>query len=250
MIDGGSGLRRYGEALLVGPCGMGKGEVHIFMTHFHWDHVIGLPFFAPILIPGNKIHFYAVQDDLEDRVRTMFYKPHFPISFEQLAAQVIFNQLEPRKHFVIGDMSITPYQLDHPDPCWGYRIESGGKVISHCVDTEGVRVSRKDLGKDLPLYQNVDLLIYDAQYMFSESTERVDWGHASGPIGIDIAMREKVKKLWFIHHDTSASDEKIATAENQTRLYYESCMRMAREQNIDVHEVDWCFAYEGMVFEI
>lgn len=250
VIDGGSGIRRYGEALLLGPCGMGKGEVHIFMTHFHWDHMIGLPFFVPIFIPGNKIHFYAVQDDLEDRVRAMFYKPHFPVPFERLGAQVIFHKLEPREPRVLNDLSITPYRLDHPDPCWGFRCESGGKAFSHCVDTEGTRVSQKDLDKDLPLYQNSDLVIYDAQYSFLEAAEKIDWGHASGPIGIDIGMREKIKKMLFIHHDPAASDEKIKSAEDQTRAYYESCLRMAKDQGVELHKLDWCFAHEGMVVEL
>ncbi|MCB0365163.1 MAG: MBL fold metallo-hydrolase [Bdellovibrionales bacterium] len=250
VIDGGSGIRRYGEALLVGPCGMGKGEVHIFMTHFHWDHMIGLPFFVPIFIPGNIIHFYAVQDDLEDRVRAMFCKPHFPVPFERLGAQVLFHKLEPRQPRKMEDLTITPYQLDHPDPCWGFRCESGGKVFSHCVDTEGTRVSQKDLDKDLPLYTNADLAIYDAQYSFLEAAEKIDWGHASGPIGIDIAMREKIKEILFIHHDPAASDEKVQRAEDQTRAYYDSCVRMAKDQGIEVHEFKWCFAREGLVVEL
>lgn len=250
VIDGGSGIRRYGESLMMGPCGLGKGEVHIFMTHFHWDHLIGLPFFVPIFIPGNRIHFYAVQEDLEDRVRGMFCKPHFPVSFEQLGAQISFHRLKPRAPFVLHDIEVAPYQLDHPDPCWGYRCESGGKVFSHCVDTEGTRVSRKDLGQDLPLYEDVDLLIYDAQYTFLEAAEKINWGHASAPIGIDIGMRERVKKMVFIHHDPAATDEKIQKVEQQTRSYHESAIRMAKEQRLDSNKLEWCFGVEGMVFEI
>ncbi|MCB0386595.1 MAG: MBL fold metallo-hydrolase, partial [Bdellovibrionales bacterium] len=159
-------------------------------------------------------------------------------------------KLEPRQARSFGDLKITPYQLDHPDPCWGFRCESGGKVFSHCVDTEGTRVSQKDLDKDLPLYQNADLVIYDAQYSFLEAAEKIDWGHASGPIGIDIAMREKIKQILFIHHDPSASDEKVQRAEDQTRAYYDSCVRMAKDQGLEVHEFDWCFAAEGMVVEL
>lgn len=250
VIDGGSGIRRYGESLLLGPCGLGKGEVHIFMTHFHWDHMIGLPFFVPIFIPGNKIHFYAVQEDLEDRVRAMFCKPYFPVPFERLGASVVFHKLEPRTAFHLKDLTITPYQLDHPDPCWGYRCESGGKSYSHCVDTEGIRVSRKDLDLDLALYTNADLLVYDAQYSFVEAAEKIDWGHASAPIGIDIGLRERVKKMVFIHHDPAASDEKIERAEMQTRAYYESCMRMAKDQGMEIGTMEWCFGFEGMVFEL
>ncbi len=250
IIDCGSGIRRYGDSLMGGPCSLGRGEVHILLTHFHWDHLLGLPFFVPIFIPGNKIHFYAVQEDLEERIRSMFCKPNFPVPFERLGSQIHFHPLAAREPFVLGDLTLTPYQLDHPDPCWGFRFESGGKVFSHCVDTEGIRMSRQDLGPDLPLYSETDLLIFDAQYSFLEASEKVDWGHASAPIGIDLGIREKVKKMVFIHHDPSASDEKIQMIEQQTRDYHQSCLRMAQEQKRELHSLEWCFGREGMVFEL
>jgi phosphoribosyl 1,2-cyclic phosphodiesterase len=97
VIDGGSGIRRYGESLLMGPCGLGKGEVHIFMTHFHWDHLIGLPFFTPIFIGGNKIHLYAVQPELPDVFKTLFKKPYFPVPLEKLGAELHYHLLEPQQ---------------------------------------------------------------------------------------------------------------------------------------------------------
>jgi phosphoribosyl 1,2-cyclic phosphodiesterase len=250
IIDGGSGIRRLGEQLALGPCGMGKGELDIFMTHFHWDHLIGLPFFIPVFVRGNKINIYSVQEDAEKSFRLLFQKPNFPVAYEHLGAQFVFHTLTPRVARVFKDMTITPYQLDHPDPCWGYRIESGGKVFAYCVDTEGTRVSRKDLGLDLPLYQGVDTMVFDAQYTFLEAAERVDWGHSSAPIGIDIAMREGIKRVFFVHHDPSAHDEKIASAEAQTLDYYEARVKSAQAQGRPVAQVQWEFAREGTVIDI
>lgn len=250
IIDAGSGLRRLGDQLLLGPCGLGRGEVHIFFTHFHWDHLIGLPFFTPIFIRGNKIHFYSVQEDLEENVRGMFSKPRFPVPFEQLGAEVHFHRLKSRESFVMADLKISPYQLDHPDPCWGFRIENGGRVFSHCVDSECTRMSAVELGPDLPLYQNVDLMIFDAQYSFLEATERINWGHSSAPIGLDLALRERVKRILFIHHDPAATDAKIARIEEQTKEYYDSIQRAARKSHEPEFQVQWEFAREGMVIEV
>lgn len=250
IIDGGSGIRRLGEQLMLGACGMGRGEVHILMTHFHWDHLIGLPFFVPMFIPGNTIHFYGVQDDLEENIRAMFTKPRFPVPFEALGSRIVFHKLSPRMAVDFGDMRVTPYQLDHPDPCWGYRFEHENKVFSYCVDSECTRMSAKDLGPDLPLYQGVDVMIFDAQYTFIEATEKINWGHSSGPIGVDLAVREKVKRLYFIHHDPAASDQKILKAEQQTRDYYNSLRKQAEVYKEPFHEVDWCFAREGMVIDV
>ena len=250
VIDGGSGLRLLGYELMNGPCAKGQGEVHIFFTHFHWDHLIGLPFFTPIFIPGNKIHVYSPQPELADVFKTLFRKPFFPVSLESLGAVIQHHYLEPRKPFKIGDMTITPYQLDHPDPCWGYKIQSGGKTYSHCVDTECTRVSREQLGLDLPLYQGVDLMIFDAQYTLMETLEKVNWGHAAATFGLDIAMREGVKQVLFMHHDPASSDEKIAAAEAQARRYYDGQMKVSRRNHLDAHEVQWGYIHDGMIIDV
>lgn len=250
IVDGGSGIRKLGEVLMCGPCGLGRGEVHLLMTHFHWDHLIGLPFFVPLFIPGNKIHIYSVQDNAEDSIRTLFKKPNFPVPYEALGAEFIYHILEPRKTVEFKDLSVTPYQLDHPDPCWGYKFEHNNKAFSYCVDTEGTRVSAKELGDDLALYQNIDVMVFDAQYTFLEATEKVNWGHSSAPIGLDIAMREGIKRVYFVHHDPAASDEKIMIAEKQTRDYYQTRIKALKQQNIQFKEVDWEFAIEGTEFEL
>ena len=180
----------------------------------------------------------------------MFRKPNFPVPFESLASEITFTQIKPHKPLKMGGITVTPYQLDHPDPCWGYRFEHKNKVFSYCVDTEGIRVTPKDLAEDLPLYQGVDVMVFDAQYTFLEATERIDWGHASAPIGLDIAMREGIKRAFFVHHDPVSSDEKVAFAEQQTRDYYVHCLKTAKRLNKPLHEVDWVFAHEGMVIDV
>ncbi|OFZ82972.1 MAG: MBL fold metallo-hydrolase [Bdellovibrionales bacterium RIFOXYD1_FULL_53_11] len=250
IVDGGSGIRRLGYDLLRGPCGKGAGEVHILFTHFHWDHLIGVPFFVPVFIPGNVIHVYAVQDGVESVFRTLFKKPFFPVEYEMLGARFVYHKLEPRKPVKFGLLTVTPYQLDHPDPCWGFKFECGGKVFSHCVDTECTRVTRDQLGLDLPLYQGVDLMTFDAQYTLMETIEKMNWGHAAASLGLDIAMREGVKKVVFMHHDPASSDEKIAAAELQARQYYKGQLKNAKRAGLQAQEVDWCFGKEDMEFEL
>jgi len=250
IVDGGSGIRRLGEQLMLGAAGLGRAKISIIMTHFHWDHLIGLPFFIPIFIPGNEIHFYAVQEDLEERIRAVFKKPNFPVPFEGLASKVFFHKLEPRQVAQFGDISVTPYLLDHPDPCWGLRIESEGKSLAYCVDTECTRTSQKELGEDLPLYTNATAMVFDAQYSFVESTEKVDWGHASAPLGIDLAMRENIQRLYFVHHDPAASDEKIVKFQDQTNEYVEHLIKAAKRRGEKLPDLEWSFAPEGITIEL
>lgn len=250
FIDGGSGLRLAGDHLMFGPSTLGGAEVHILMTHFHWDHLIGLPFFSPIFVPGNQIHFYAVQEDLEDNIRRIFQKPNFPVPFQELGAKLHFHSLKPRVPVSFEGIQVTPYQLDHPDPCWGYRFDYQGKSYAHCVDGEFRRASRKELGPDLPMYTNADVMLFDAQYSFLEASERINWGHASAPIGVDLAIREGIKKVLFVHHDPASTDEKIAQVEAQTVEYVRAAEKTALNLGKSLPKVEWCFAWEGMVCDI
>jgi phosphoribosyl 1,2-cyclic phosphodiesterase len=246
IIDAGSGLRELGLAGLSGPLGRGQGEVHLLFTHFHWDHLIGLPFFIPIFVPGNTIHMYAVQPELEMIVRRVFERPFFPVEFSQLGAKLVFHPLVPRRKIKIQNFEVTPYELDHPDPCWGYRIERSGKAYAHCVDTECTRQTREELGPDLPLYEKADLMFFDAQYTLTEVVDKANWGHAVAGFGIDIALREKIKKILFAHHDPFATFDKIAAAEAQARAYYESRLVQLREAGEKPQPVGFSFAVEGM----
>ncbi len=244
IIDGGSGLRLKGNELMAGPCGRGQGEVHIYMTHFHWDHVMGIPFFVPIFIPGNQIHFYGVDPKLEEVIKLAFTKPYFPVPFSALASKIHFHQLSPRQSTLIQGFEVTPYKLDHPDPCWGAKISHGGKNYAHVVDNEAKRVSVKDLGEDLPLYQNIDLMYFDAQYGFDDLLKKIDWGHSSSFIGMDLAFREKIKKVVFTHHDPMASDEQIIKMMRSNNEYYK--MQKPTYKN----DFEWCFAYDGLEIDI
>lgn len=250
IFDGGTGLRHLSEEMMKGPAGKGKADIHIFMTHFHWDHMLGIPFFAPHFIKGNNIHYYAVQDDLEAMVKIKFTKPMFPVAYEHLPCKIHYHKLEPRKPVTIGDVEITPYQLDHPDPCWGFRVETHGKVYAHCVDTEGTRTSRESLGPDLPLYQGVDLMFFDAQYTLPELAEKANWGHSAAQLGLDIAFRENIKSVLFAHHDPGANTDQIFELRNQTREYYDWKMKTSGANNIKLPTVKWKYAYEGLVIDL
>lgn len=250
IIDGGSGIRNLSEKIMSGTTGRSKGPFHIFMTHFHWDHVIGLPFFTPHFIPGCEVHYYAVQPELEKLIRGIFVRPYFPVPFEALKAKVFFHVLEPRKPMKLEDFTITPYKLDHPDPCWGFKVEAGGKTYSHCVDTEGTRVTREELGEDLPLYQNVDLMYFDAQYTLPELAEKANWGHSAAQVGLDIALREGIKKILFAHHDPGARIEHVLELKRQTREYYESREQFASQNKDTLPKVAWDFAHEGLEIKL
>lgn len=248
IIDAGSGIRPFCEALSKNE--PDTNEFHLYLTHFHWDHLIGLPFFIPLYKKDTTVHFYGVHEDLEDNIRRLFRRPNFPVAFENLPAKLVFHRLVPRQMFQLGQLELTPYKLDHPDPSWGLKIAADGQQMAYCVDSEFTRTTREDLGPDLPLYQNLDLMIFDAQYTFEEAIEKINWGHSSGPIGLDLALREGVRRVVFIHHDPSASDETIRQAEQQTLLYYEQQMKILKRQGLNPKDIEWSFGREGLEIQL
>lgn len=215
LVDMGSGLRQAGPRLAKNT-----NEFHIFMTHMHWDHLIGLNFFAPIFTPGNKLNFYHVHKNAPESVRMMFNGVNFPVKWEQLQAQIEFKQLRLYTPTVFDNgMQVTPFALDHPGGSFGYRFDAAGKSLVVGFDGEYTRISREELGKDLPYYQNLDLLVFDAQYELEELADKNDWGHSSAPIGIDLALREGIKNLVLIHHDPWASDDRLRKSLAKAQQY-------------------------------
>lgn len=243
IIDAGTGIRHTLGPIMKKLKAQKSLDIHLYFTHFHWDHILGLPFFSPIYIPGAHLHFYSVQEEMEEVVRTLFKKPFFPVPFGELKSTLSFHQLRPRTAHLIGDMEVTPYLLDHPDVCWGAKITHENKSYAHCVDTEGVRLSAGDLGPDLPLYQNVDLMVYDAQYSIAEAREKVNWGHSSAQRGFEVALREKIKKVVFVHHDPFASDEDISHTVNEAIGYFEQGPH-------DLSALNWEIGHEGMSIKL
>ena len=205
FVDMGSGLREAGTEHMAN----GRKEFHIFLTHMHWDHIMGMPFFVPIHVPGHTIKIYHVHRNAPEHVKINFNGINFPLTWDQLGGNVEFVQMKLYEPLRIGNTSITAFVLDHPGGSFGFRFDSEGKSSAIGVDSEFKRISQSELGKDLAYYQNLDLLVFDAQYEIAELASRFDWGHCSPNIGVDLAIREKIKNLVFTHHDPWAEPEKL-----------------------------------------
>lgn len=238
IIDGGSGLKSKSDRSDY----RGSKEFHILLTHFHFDHILGLPFFSPHFIPGYKINYYSVDPDAEKIIRGQFCKPTFPVSFENLQADISFHRLRAYENNEVNGFSVTPYQTDHPDTCYGFRIEKNGKVYAHAVDNEAVRITREQLGRDAGLYENADLLYFDSQYEEEDMSQKKGWGHGTSNRGFEICSIYRVKQILLAHHDPAFS---IEDSHRQKKKAVETYQKQYSHLNLK-----WDFAYEGQVVEI
>ena len=213
ILDAGTGLRMLGnERMQHGP-----RHSTILLSHLHWDHTCGLPFFTPIYVPGHRVEIATGPNGvmpLEAAVREMFRAPFFPIGFDDLGGQVTTRELRATDHFTIGDITVTMARLNHPDPVYGYRLEHGGQSIVYATDTEHFSVVDPTLKK---LAAGADILIYDAQYTPEEYPTKVGWGHSTWEAGAELARAAGVPQLVLFHHDPGRTDAQLEVIERAAR---------------------------------
>jgi len=198
IMDAGTGLRSLGIDLMQRASG-NPVTAHIFLSHTHWDHICGLPFFAPAFVPTNSVTVYGSHPDLEHRLRHQQDYKFFPVP---LAPAFTFKQLDRQEGlttaaFDIGPVAVETIPLNHPGGCYGYRVTHGGKTVVFATDSEYKDPSSEVLKPYVDFFKNADAVIFDAQYSLEENVEKEDWGHSNMFTGIDMAVEAGVKKLLF-----------------------------------------------------
>jgi phosphoribosyl 1,2-cyclic phosphodiesterase len=219
VIDAGSGVRGLNRSLLENPAKEDL-QFHILMTHFHWDHIQGLPFFAPLFSPACGVTFYSgkAPEILRQILDLQMSDPYFP-ALGSVAAAREFVEIgnQPFRH---GHITIHPFPLNHPQGAWGYRMESGGAVIVHASDLEHGHPKLDSVLREYA--QNADVLIYDAQYTGEEYESRKGWGHSTWLEATRVARDAGVKHLILFHHDPLRDDDALRCIVNQARRNFEN----------------------------
>ncbi len=206
ILDCGTGLRGLGNSLFREFQGQ-PIRAYIFLTHFHWDHVQGIPFFVPLYQEGNLFLFHSVRrlpNELQAAVERQMINPYFPAEMRALASTRYFHNFDFEPINVNGAM-ITPAPLFHPQDCVGYRVEADGAVFVLATDTEpGSPMHDRSVRE---LAQGADVLVYDSQYTPEQlQMEKKGWGHSSWLEGTRIARECNVKKLVLFHYDPDHDD--------------------------------------------
>eukprot|EP00899_Mesostigma_viride_P008600 jgi/Mesvir1/17741/Mv05597-RA.1 len=195
-------------------------NAHILITHTHWDHIQGLPFFTPLFIPGNNVQIYGphgLSAGLRDALCGQMQYTYFPISMEAFASVVEFHDLS-EETFSIGDITITTLYMNHPAITLGYRIAADGATVVYCTDHEPHCRTLADGGRPAPssaddrhcaFMRGADLLIHDCQYTACEYPQKVGWGHSTLEYVVDMATHAQVRQVALFHHDPNRSDAEV-----------------------------------------
>jgi len=231
ICDGGTGIIPLGNAL------MAQNEIReltIILTHYHWDHISGLPFFVPAFVPGWKIHFFGPGNcpkEIEARIAGQMQTPYFPVEIETWLADIHYLTLDEEHQLSRLPFTIYPFYVHHPGSTFGYRIEVNGKVIVYVSDNElafidqtlaqrqsemdtqemmlinqMVREERENAQKNI---RDADIFIHDAQYTAEDYDKKRGWGHSCYLETVDFARDAGVKGLYLFHVDPNYNDTKI-----------------------------------------
>lgn len=232
ILDAGTGLYNLG-GYLVRKGGAVSGD--IFITHTHWDHIQGFPFFAPAFVKGNRFTIYGqgkMNLNIANLMRGQMMHPHFPVTLDQMSADIEFCDIGSGEELDLGDgITVKTAHNNHPNGSLSYRLEHGGRACCYVTDTEHYSCVDPNLKN---LVRGADLVIYDTNFTDEEyagcegSPARVGWGHSTWQEGIKLVQAAGAKKLVLFHHAIYRTDRDMDEIERLAQERYRDCVA-ARE---------------------
>ncbi|MEI6873217.1 MAG: response regulator [Verrucomicrobiota bacterium] len=232
IIDAGSGIRELGQSILA----LGPRRLHILITHTHWDHIQGFPFFAPAYIPGYELFFYGAtgfKKDLNQVFRGQLDSDYFPVQFDDMRAKIEFRPLEPV--LTINGFDITWEYTHHPAATVAYKFKRAGRTLAYVSDNEflygylgkphGLTPEGTEVETHRPLVEfltDVNVLVAEAQYLNSEYATKIGWGHSSLSNGCALASLSNIRRWIITHHDPAHDDDLLDEKLNLTREIFDS----------------------------
>lgn len=209
MLDIGTGLRFWGDTFAAAA----TVDANVLVTHLHWDHIQGLPFFTPGHRAGSKLHIFGPRQDdgrsLRDAVNSFLCPPYFPVGLGDLAGSFTFEELgeESRR---VDEFDVTSRFVAHIGPTLGYRIAAAGGSLAYVSDHQQPTLDVTAVDRSvLELVAGVDVLVHDAQFTPSQFSLKRDWGHCTIDYAIEMAAAARVGTLVLFHHDPSHDDDAL-----------------------------------------
>jgi phosphoribosyl 1,2-cyclic phosphodiesterase len=241
ILDCGTGIRMLGNHLTDSQGGQGI-EAHILVTHYHWDHIQGIPFFRPFFESQNRFQFYSFQskylgpNSLQQVFEAQLSSPYFPVDVTMMTATREFHEVAAGQTWEVNGTKITAQALHHPQGCLGYRLDTTAGSVVYATDNEpGAAECDRNL---LQLAQDADVLVYDAQYSPEQlASERRGWGHSSWLEGVKIARAAKVRNLILFHHDPDSPDKTVDGFLSAARQEFPATWAAAEGMSITLSEL-------------
>ena len=242
ICDAGSGIRDLGRKLVMKGADMPK-EIHLLMSHLHWDHIQGFPFFIPAYIQGVTINIYGCHHNIEKTFVAQQENPTFPVALRDMGSQINFHHLSCEEEYEIGNLNISLIEQPHPGTSYGFRFRQNEKTVVYSTDAEHGDNSQSADYPYLKFINGADVLIFDAQFNLADHLfTKQNWGHSSNLTGVELAVRGTVKKLVLFHGEHTFGDHELQKFLNDTKRY--------QEIYDESYELDIMIAYDGLELEV
>ena len=247
LCDAGSGLRDFGNTHVKTGGLKDPACFHIFISHLHWDHLQGFPFFVPAYVPGNQVKIYGCHEELERSFVAQMDYPSFPLPLKELRGDISFSVLTPGEEYDIAGFKVKAALQNHPGKSYGYSFAKGRKKVVYSTDSEHNQDTEGDVGFFHEFFAKADLLIFDAQYVFREAIDtKLNWGHSSNIVGVELAAGAQVKHLCLFHHEPTYDDRMLEGLLQNTVNFAE----VHRKMSGIPYPLEISMAYDRMMVEI
>jgi anti-anti-sigma factor len=243
ICDLGTGVREFGNRVMNEHDPTAKRCFNVFLSHLHWDHIMGFPFFRPAYIPGNLIRIHSCHAALGEALHKQQSDPCFPVDFRALPATIEFVALEPGRTYEIAGLYVASIKQFHAGDSYGYRFSRGDKTIVYSTDCEHKYSNLDQSYPFIAFYRNADVLIFDAMYSLADAISvKEDWGHSSNVVAVELAQAAQVKRLVLFHHEPAYDDHMIEEVFAET-VRFEEISRPG-------YKVEVISAYDGLELEL
>lgn len=244
VCDMGSGLREFGlDAMRRAAAGHPR-RYHFFLSHLHWDHIMGFPFFVPAFDPEAVIVIHAGHADAETALRRQMEEISFPVAFDWLRAKIEFVTLATGVAHRIGGVDVTVMEQYHSHLSYGYRFDCGGKSVVYSTDSEHRSDAMEAEEKFEAFFGGADLVVCDTMYSLGDTVSlKQDWGHSSSLVAIDLCRLAGAGTLALFHHEPTYSDAQIAAVTAEA-IKYEALTRG------DAAVVNVVCSYDGLEIDV
>jgi len=237
VFDCGSGLREFGMAQINDKKII--SQYHIFLSHFHWDHLQGLPFFGPCYSPSNKIDFYSPVPDIQKILSGQMAHPYFPVTLDSMGSNKSYHLL--KNEIKIAGCTVSCKKMNHPGDSYSYCVNENGKRIIYATDVELTSGDFVKNEKNIEYFNEADLIIIDCQYTLGEAIDKFNWGHSAFSLAVDFAANWNIKHMVMFHHDPAYDDHKLYGILQSARWYLE---------RMNLKGIELTLAYEGLEITI
>ncbi|MDR2376778.1 MAG: MBL fold metallo-hydrolase [Treponema sp.] len=237
VFDAGSGIREMGIAMFKEK--PKPSRYHLFFSHFHWDHIQGLPFFGPAYDPSVAVDFYSPMTEMEDVLRNQMCPPCFPAHLDTMGSRKKFHVLNGPIAF--SGLAISYKKMNHPGGCYSYLINDGKHRLIYATDTSLTAEDFLMNEENTSFFKDADMIIIDCQYTLGEAIEKYNWGHNAFSMAADFSANWHIKQMVLFHHDPTYGDHKLYNMLQSARWYLE---------RMNIKGIELTLATEGLEIKL